>query len=240
MLFLLRAIVVLALLHSFGHTQNADDQLVIKENPCDSYCFNVLKPMLEHISIMQNRWEECGAMKSVNASDRLDKIEQQLLAQQAIQATNAAAIQENKHNLTDQMKSIEKYKRELRKPFEKIGSGYYYIENAMKLSWFAAVHTCHRYGAHLLELNNREELDALIPKLHKDYAYWIDINDLSHENEFLSMTTGLGAEFLNWRTGEPNNAQQLEHCVNMFGIGFQMNDFKCGAETYFICESFEE
>ncbi|KAH8262930.1 hypothetical protein KR044_002228, partial [Drosophila immigrans] len=215
----------------------ADDQLQIRESPCDSYCFNVLKPMLEHIAVMQDRWQECGAIKLSNASARLDAIEGQLRAQQVNEANNAAAIEETKQKLSKQDKLIEKYKNGTRKPFEKIGSGYYYIEDMQRLNWYGAAHKCRLHGGNLISPNNKQELSEVRQKLNANHVYWTDINDLSKENEFLSLTTGRSAEFLNWGSGEPNNARQLEHCVTLGGSSCEMNDIPCNSETYFICES---
>ncbi|KAH8411875.1 hypothetical protein KR222_000941 [Zaprionus bogoriensis] len=212
-------------------------QQEMEENPCDAYCYKVLKPMLEHMSTIQKLWEVCDAGKLADSKSRLDKLETEMLGQQQRDTSFEAAIKENKQQLAEQKTQIETQIVTLRKPFQKIGSKYYYIEDKQKLSWFAAAHKCREFGADLLSLSNQRELDALRPKLSTQYAYWVDVNDLSTEGEFLSLTSGQKAPFLNWNSGEPNNAGQTEHCVHLVGKYLYMNDFKCSSPEYFICES---
>lgn len=210
------------------------------ENTCDAYCFKVLKPMLEHIGTMQKFWEHCDAGNLSTTATRLNKIEAQLVEQAEKEVGFETAIKENKQKLSEQRTLIEKHRTALRKPFQKIGSKFYYIEEILKLNWFAAAHKCREYGADLISLSNQKELDALRPKLNSLYSYWIDLNDLSNEGEFLSITTGLRGAFKSWNTGEPNNAGSIEHCVHLTGPNSLMNDFKCSSPEYFICESVVE
>ncbi|KAH8404962.1 hypothetical protein KR215_002761, partial [Drosophila sulfurigaster] len=206
--------------------------------PCDAYCFKELKPLHNTIATLYNRLTEYETMQFVNASARLDKIDKELKTQKFRVSANTQRISRNKKNLSDQMKSIEKRKRELRKPFVQIGSGYYYIESALQLTWFASVFACHRHGGHLITLNNQEELDAIIPELYAKGTYWTDVSDLSID-EYVSITTGSRAEFFNWRRGEPK-AGASEECAGIQGPRFEMIDLNCRSKNYFICEAFEE
>ncbi|XP_060665859.1 C-type lectin domain family 4 member M-like [Drosophila nasuta] len=233
MILTFEGILILALWHSFDNVQGI---VVGAPAPCDAYCFNELKPLHNNIATLNHRLSECQTMQSVNASARLDKIDKEL--KKLRMSANTQRISRNIKNLSDQVKSFEKRKRELRKPFVQIGSGYYYIESAMKLTWFSAVHACHRHGGHLITLNNQEELDAIIPKLYAKGKYWIDVNDLTVD-EFVSITTGSRAEFLKWAKGEPNGGAK-EECADIEGPTFAMNDLNCDAKNYFICEAFEE
>ncbi|XP_034473292.1 accessory gland protein Acp29AB-like [Drosophila innubila] len=232
-------IFIFLLLESFVYTQEVEVVVENKDNQCDAYCFKVLRPMLEHISVMQERWEFCNSSKLANTSSRLDKIESQLVAQEAKDVSYAAAIEETKMKLLEQKSLIENQKNINRKPFQKVGSKYYYIEEIQQLNWFGAAHKCLEFGAHLISLDDQQELNAINSKLNPVNAYWTDINDLSEEGTFLSLTSGVRAKFLNWRTGEPNNADRSEHCVYLFGAYSHMNDFKCSSPKYFICESFD-
>ncbi|XP_060665855.1 low affinity immunoglobulin epsilon Fc receptor-like [Drosophila nasuta] len=235
MILTFEGILILTLWHSFDNVQGI---VVGAPAPCDAYCFKDLKPLHNNIATLNHRLSECETMQSVNVSARLEKIDKELKTQKFRVSANTQGISRNRKNLSDQMKSIEKPKRELRKPFVQIGSGYYYIEGELKLSWFSAVHACLRHGGHLITLNNQEELDAIIPKLYAKGTYWTDVNNLSF-SQYVSMTTGSGAEFLNWRKGEPNGGAK-EECTGIEGPTFEMNDFNCYTKNYFICEAFEE
>lgn len=122
-------------------------------------------------------------------------------------------------------------------PFRKIGNKYYYIEEKQKLNWFGAHHYCVSLGAHLASVQNQSEIDALVRE-SKNYFYWLDINDLSKESEFLSSTTGKEPVYVNWAPNEPNNAWGNEHCVILVARKSinNMNDEVCNKVTNFICE----
>ncbi|XP_060665858.1 accessory gland protein Acp29AB-like [Drosophila nasuta] len=234
MILSFESILILALWHSFRYAQGI---VVGAPAPCDAYCFNELKPLHNTIAILNNRLSECGTIQSVNASARLDKIDKELKTQKFRVSANTQRISRNRKNLSDKVKSIEKRKRELRKPFVQIGSGYYYIEDGVTLSWFGAVRACLRFGGHLITLNNQEELDAIIPKLTRN-RYWIDVTDLE-VNDFVSITTGWRAEFLKWAKGQPDGGAK-EECVSIVSPKYEMHDYPCLPENYFICEAFEE
>lgn len=194
--------------------------------------------MLEHMGSMQKFWDHCDVGKLSSTASRLDKLENQCAAQAQKEISLETAINENKEKLAQQSQMIEKQKMVVRKPFQYcFGTKSYYIEEIQKLNWFAAAHKCREYGGDLLSLADQKEFDALRSKLNSLYSYWIDINDLSTENEFLSLTSGHKAPFKSWGTGEPNNAGKIEHCVHLTGKLSLMNDFKCSSPEYFICES---
>lgn len=194
--------------------------------------------MLEHIGSMQKFWDHCDAGKLSSTVSRLDKLENQCAAQAQKEISLETAINETKEELAKQGQIIEKQKNAVKKPFQYcFGTKFYYIEEIQKLNWFAAAHKCREFGGNLLSLANQKEHDALRPKLNSLNSYWIDINDLSTENEFLSLTSGHKAPFMSWGTGEPNNAEKIENCVLLTGETFFMNDFKCTSPEYFICES---
>ncbi|KAH8263439.1 hypothetical protein KR044_009195 [Drosophila immigrans] len=127
----------------------------------------------------------------------------------------------------------------VKRPFKKIGSKYYYIENNVKMNWIAAVHRCLEFGGHLASIQNVSEFNLLIANLKSHSDYWIDVNDLSTEGVFLSATTGLRANYLNWHSGNPNNFMTVEHCGALWFHNniHRMNDDSCKATKFFICES---
>ncbi|XP_023032440.1 C-type lectin 37Db [Drosophila willistoni] len=202
---------------------------------CDAFCFDALKPILDHIAANQNRWNTCDSTKLADIQGRLDKLETQLKEQQEKIATKEGANTE-----TDQKCSAatEKSTKEIPKNFAKLGSKYYYIERFHLLNWFAALHTCRQMGGHLASPQNQEELNELRKALPTNRAYWIDINDLSSEGEYMSETSGMRAPFLQWSPGEPNNYESKEHCVElrMLKNDQSMNDNVCVFKLYFICE----
>ncbi|XP_064538233.1 accessory gland protein Acp29AB-like isoform X2 [Drosophila montana] len=212
----------------------------VSKNQCDRYCLQFLKPMVDHMGVMQKLWTVCDVSKLTNTQSRLEEIEGQLVTQQENSASYSTAIEETKQKLLEQSKLIDKQKHHLRKPFQKIGSKYYYIEQQQKINWFGAAHRCTEFDSHLISLDNQSELDAIIPHLDAKKYYWIDVNDLSEKGVYRSLTTGLWSTFLNWKRNEPNNASGKENCVHLQDANFVMNDQKCDDLFFFICESFNE
>ncbi|KAH8255358.1 hypothetical protein KR038_001616 [Drosophila bunnanda] len=90
-------------------------------------------------------------------------------------------------------------------------------------------------GGRLATIRNKEELRLILPKLIHDSAYWLDLNDVSKEGEFVSSASGEPASFLNWRKGQPDNYNNNEHCVQL--INDYIYDSSCSAKRRFICEA---
>lgn len=139
--------------------------------------------------------------------------------------------------LNDLVERVEKREKLVTEPFEKIGSKYYYIDDKIELNWYDAVSKCTRLGGHLVSLVNEDEFNLIVKKLKKTY-YWIDINDLGKEGEYISLSTGRNPKFLKWMKGEPNNIQHDEYCVELklWNGVYAMNDDRCRKLNYYICE----
>ncbi|EDW03513.1 GH10464 [Drosophila grimshawi] len=197
--------------------------------------------MLEHIGTMQQYSKTCNTSQVGNIQDRLNHLEGQMVTQQEKAGSCLTAIEEIKCNLVDQEKLINIHKKSVSKPFQKIGSNYYYIEKNTHMNWFAAAHKCTDYGGHLLSLDNEEEWSALKP--HLDFSksfYWVDINDLAKEGQYISLTTGRPAQYIPWKPNEPNNVGG-EHCARLENNKqFPLNDLRCYDMAFFICESFNK
>lgn len=132
---------------------------------------------------------------------------------------------------------VERKEKLIAEPFEKIGSKYYYIDEILALNWFDAVNQCTRLGGHLASLVTEDELKVISQKLKKPF-YWIDVNDLGKEGEYVSLRSGRNPKFLKWMSGEPNNARNEEDCVELrrYNVVYAMNDDACGKSKNYICE----
>lgn len=153
-------------------------------------------------------------------------------------------ILQSKVNVYEKKLKTEQQLRVLHKMFNKIGGKFYYLEEKVELNWFAAANKCTELGAHLVSFQNQQELDAMATMLDREKKYWIDVNDLSKEAEFRSLTTGLLAPFLFWYpVNNPNNMGGNEHCAHLWTRNENitgMNDERCDQSMSFICELFEE
>jgi len=106
--------------------------------------------------------------------------------------------------------------------FEKIGKRYFYVERNHHQNWFSASKSCVEMGGQLAVIQDEQELRDLRRRITHDTSYWLDINDLVNEEQYVSWTTGKRAPFLTWQSGEPNNAHDREHCVDLYKGVFTM------------------
>ncbi|KAH8282393.1 hypothetical protein KR054_007370, partial [Drosophila jambulina] len=119
--------------------------------------------------------------------------------------------------------------------FKRIGSRLFYISTKVTLDWFSAGNACQEMGGKLATIQNKDELKLIVSKLKWNSGYWLDLNDLSKEGEFVSSNSGKPASFLNWRKGQPDNYNNNEHCVQL--INNYIYDCSCSDKRRFICEA---
>lgn len=93
--------------------------------------------------------------------------------------------------------TLEEFNLEIEKPFERIGSNYFYIHNESMTNWFGAVEMCREFNGHLVNLQNDLEITKIATRLNKSLAYWTDLNNLADSTRFYSLTTGYESEFYN-------------------------------------------
>jgi len=79
--------------------------------------------------------------------------------------------------------------------FQKIGTRYFFIKNT-PMTWDEADLFCREKGGYLAAFQNQEEVDAIQPKLRKEFYYWLGINDKEKRGKFVSVASGKPALFL--------------------------------------------
>lgn len=138
-------------------------------------------------------------------------------------------------------KSTEKGHERLLENYVKIGAKYYRIEEDEPLDWYDALAKCKSLNGSLLSIQNLEEWIAVTAHLSWYNSYWVDINDLQREGEFISETSGRPAPFLKWDIFEPNNMATSinnEDCVELRSqFKHYMNDINCFDKKYYVCEA---
>ncbi|XP_011177217.1 C-type lectin 37Db-like [Zeugodacus cucurbitae] len=128
-------------------------------------------------------------------------------------------------------------------PFIQIGKKYYFINDLLKMNWFAASDYCRKLGGDLATIESHEELLALqeyiLSKRVRLRQLWIDGNDLAKEGVFVSHTTGLPLTYTNWYNNNPrdtNNEDCVEVVLQLKDTQLLMNDNKCEFEFHAICQ----
>ncbi|XP_022226042.2 CD209 antigen-like protein B [Drosophila obscura] len=206
-------------LESLAIQQDLEKRSTAKSQELELQVAAVRQEMVEQIETLQEL--EKSSQEKFN---KLDEKCQKLELQQA----------SDRKEIETELKNIDLFK--------KIGTKYYYIEDKMdeRTNWQGALDNCHEMGAHLVSLQSEDELKALRRFLDSDHIYWIDLNDIETEGEYISATTGIQGTFFHWHENEPNNFGNGERCVelNTYLNGKEgwMNDVPCSQSHDFICE----
>uniref|UniRef100_A0A803V281 MRC1 protein n=1 Tax=Ficedula albicollis TaxID=59894 RepID=A0A803V281_FICAL len=115
------------------------------------------------------------------------------------------------------------------------------VKGNQKKSWFEAEEFCREIGGNLVTINTRED-QILLWQLASEQglntqAFWIGLFLLNPDEGF-AWIDGSPVIYENWEENEPNNYEELEHCV-MFNRSPQMrwNDLRCDHLLNWICET---
>ncbi|KAH8383492.1 hypothetical protein KR009_008913, partial [Drosophila setifemur] len=180
---------------------------------CGEFCLTALKPIMDHIADHRQQWNSIDALKLNRTQAKVDKIENQLVV-----------LQETISRMETRMNTSN---------FKLIGSGYFYIENAIRMNAADAARACERMDAHLAIIENEEMFNDLNANLSPARYYWLGINDHYLEGDWVTLTDGRRAPFLKWATGFPSTNRN-ENCVDLKDE--YMYDDKCSDLECFICQ----
>ena len=66
---------------------------------------------------------------------------------------------------------------------------------------------------------------------------WMGGSDLVKEGDFVwTDGTHLPLNASVWSPGEPNNEENLEHCLNIYTTIYKVNDIPCDSKLPYICQ----
>ncbi|XP_071822362.1 uncharacterized protein [Apostichopus japonicus] len=111
---------------------------------------------------------------------------------------------------------------------------YRFVRNTT--SWFDARKNCKEIEhGDLAVIDSQEELDFVLDETNGG-DWWIGMSDLAIEDYFRWVTCDDvdGWAATNWGDGEPNNLDDVQHCVHM--VAGKWNDWKCERPVNYICE----
>lgn len=214
-----------ALCGSLAIPQNVAGVLKPQYNHLDS-TQATLDRIESHISTVQDLWNQVVLQ---HFKEKVNWNEGQLTALKEVIEEQLDGLEQLHEEL------LKKDEKVVQTNFQEIGSRFFYIETNVTLNWFSAADTCRQMGGQLATIRSRNELSLIVPKLKWNSAYWLSLNDLSKEGEFISSVSGKPAPFLNWRKGQPDNYNGKEHCVQL--INHYIYDCSCNDKRRFICEA---
>ncbi|EDW51990.1 accessory gland protein Acp29AB [Drosophila sechellia] len=140
--------------------------------------------------------------------------------------------------LTAIQKSLSDIERKLvLQRYQQIGSRYFYIEHNLQVNWRTAEQMCIEMGGHLAAFQNAQEYNAIVSQLNKA-NYWLGVNDLAKQGEFISLASGKRATYFKWRKNEPKYNNPTQHCAYVYGHENIMIVLSCTTDVmHFICQS---
>ena len=94
------------------------------------------------------------------------------------------------------------------------------------MSWFAANDYCKSVGAKLVEINSKEENQAIVAEIIRggykknSMFFWVGLTDKDKEGTWKLASNGANATYLNWDESygsnpEPNNYNGNEDCAHI-------------------------
>ncbi|XP_065192400.1 sushi, nidogen and EGF-like domain-containing protein 1 [Sycon ciliatum] len=111
-----------------------------------------------------------------------------------------------------------------------------YVAYSEDLSWDGARDACKARGGTLAVIRNAEENAAFTAAAASPNPnFWIGANDRITEGTY-EWITGDPFTFTNWRNGEPNNGQGVEHCIHVNDGAFMWNDISCSSHIGYVCQ----
>ncbi|XP_078660072.1 uncharacterized protein LOC144904802 [Branchiostoma floridae x Branchiostoma belcheri] len=111
------------------------------------------------------------------------------------------------------------------------------VAGPYRKTWEDARLHCQSQGADLVSLHRDAEMSLLTSQINSAWmAFWIGLNDKDDEGGF-KWSDGRAVGYTNWNDGEPNNANDREHCVEVVIAGSDSfwNDLSCTSYRNWIC-----
>ncbi|KAK9962411.1 hypothetical protein ABG768_007780 [Culter alburnus] len=103
-------------------------------------------------------------------------------------------------------------------------------------NWIRAERNCQSLGANLASVHNKLENNFLLSLLPTPSTRsWVGAHDGVQDGQWL-WSDGTVFGYTNWCSGEPNNHQQPENCLEInFSTNRCWNDARCSDSMSFIC-----
>ncbi|XP_056586843.1 macrophage mannose receptor 1-like [Triplophysa dalaica] len=107
-----------------------------------------------------------------------------------------------------------------------------YVPVSQSKSWTQAQSYCRQHHSDLVSVKNESENQKILYLLQNYYDSWIDLYRTRSRSDQSNST------FINWMTGEPNNAGNSENCTAVsFSDAGEWTEQNCNYQLPFICYS---
>ncbi|XP_062568473.1 perlucin-like [Saccostrea cucullata] len=120
------------------------------------------------------------------------------------------------------------------------GSSCYTFISDVQMDWAEAMLFCKSLKANLVEIETESENEYLRQHLlgiGSKGNFWIGLNDILVEGEWVWMSTQQTPSYTDWAPGQPDNYQQHEDCAFLWqATTLHWDDVDCSTKFSFICE----
>ena len=104
----------------------------------------------------------------------------------------------------------------------------------VKVQWM--LYTSARTDMVLLGTSYNQSKTRIFSTENSIINLYIDGTDVAQEGNFTSTVTGSVLSYTNWSSGEPDNRDGAEHCINMKGDTGAWIDRRCDRTAPSVCE----
>ncbi|XP_070535732.1 macrophage mannose receptor 1-like [Ptychodera flava] len=102
-------------------------------------------------------------------------------------------------------------------------------------SWSAAAYECDKMGGYLVTIDDEDENSYIYKKISDSYMnIWLGLT--RNELGGFEWVDNTPLDYTNWAPGEPNNADDIEGCGEMYYRSNEWNDVDCFSSAGFICK----
>ncbi len=115
-------------------------------------------------------------------------------------------------------------------------NGNYYRMIPIYSDWHFAKEYCELIGGHLATVTSEGENNFVFSLVRGVSNTWLGATDEETEGVW-KWVTGESFDYKNWKNGEPNNSQNIEHYLHIYPDNEQWNDTTLsGIDPYMVCE----
>jgi len=204
-------------------------------NQCGEFCLAAQRPLFDHNQNVQKQLNLLADLLRENKAN-MDRIENETKASlsnlETTQRETLAILSSLKKGKEVEPNSIQA-PMSIPPGFQKIGTRYFFISDT-RMTWDKAELFCREKGGYLAAFQNKEEADAIQPKLRKNFYYWLGINDKEKRVNFVSVVSGKPAPFRNGNVDDPFNLRVVENRLAIINGRIEM--VPCTFSMFPICQ----